>query len=96
MRAVVVVLLAGLLAGCGGGGSDASTCAEYAADVRELIAETSTAADVQDFLDDTEELVVDLLLASRGDEAAGTPCAEAVLEASFVVADRSFAEEVSP
>lgn len=71
------------------------SCREYAADVEAAIAETTTAAELERFIDETESLVTDLLLESAGDEAAAQPCADAMLEALFVMAERGFSEQLT-
>jgi len=85
--ALVVALV---IAGCGGG-SKASTCSEYADELREVIASTTSPEAIQDFLTDTEEDVAKLLLAA-GNTADGQECANALTEAFVTIADRGFAQ----
>ena len=46
-------------------------------------------------LDATESEVAALLLQAQGNESAAQPCADAVLEALFAVAEREFSDEFS-
>lgn len=85
---ILVVLLVGA---CSAGGSKASSCSEYAADVREVIDTTSSPEAIEDFLANTEELVARLLL-EAGDTPDGRRCANAVTEAFLTIADRGFAQ----
>lgn len=88
-----LVLGAALVAGAcslpGSSSSDASSCAEYASEVRALMATTTNADEVNDFLNDTEEHAARLI---QKDPGNGQPCADALLEALFTAADREFAE----
>lgn len=88
--AASLLAVALLAAGCSGG-TDATTCAEYAADLRQVIASTDNADELQAFLDDTESAVARLLIDSRGSPDARL-CADAVLEATFTIADRAFSQ----
>ncbi|MBT8203191.1 MAG: hypothetical protein KJO17_08925 [Acidimicrobiia bacterium] len=90
-RTAFVALVAVVAASCNPA-SDAGTCREYAAEVGELIRETSTAGEIQDFLNATESHVAELILAERNSPDAEL-CAEAVLEATFTAADREFSEQ---
>ena len=75
LRLAVVAIL---VASCGGDAAPAS-CAEYAADLRQK-AETLTAEEMSNYIDDTAEQVARLL---QSDPADGEVCATAVLEALF-------------
>jgi hypothetical protein len=91
MKIVASLLAAALLAAGCGGGRDATTCAEYATDLREVIASTDSADELQAFLNDTESAVARLIIDSRGGPDARL-CADAVLDATFTIADREFGQ----
>lgn len=91
MKGVASLLAGALLAAGCSGGTDATTCAEYAADLRQVIATTNNADELQAFLDDTESAVAKLIIDSRGSPDASL-CSEAVLEATFTIADREFSQ----
>jgi hypothetical protein len=75
--ALVVVVLVG--ASCGGTTSS-SSCAEYAAEVREMIDSGASADALSSFVTDTEEHVARLM---ADDPDSAGPCVEAVFEAMF-------------
>ena len=75
-----LVALSCLITGCSLFGS-ADSCEEYAEDVRALIETNPSAAEVERFLDETEETVARLI--SRNPDAA-EPCVEAVFELTFI------------
>lgn len=74
-----VVCMALVFAACGGGGSRAANCSEYAADLRSKTADM-TSDEVSRYIDDTADRVAHLIQADRQD---GQICADAVLEALF-------------
>jgi hypothetical protein len=91
MKTVASLIAATLLAAGCSGGTDATTCAEYAADLRQVIASTTSADELEAFLDDTESDVAKLIIDSRGSPDARF-CADAILEATFTIADRGFSQ----
>ena len=78
IRSMVVVIA--LVAASCGGATSASTCMEYAAEVRDLIALGASADELSSFVNDTDEHVARLM---SNDPDRAEPCVEAVLEAMF-------------
>lgn len=75
----MLVVLAVVAASCGGTTSS-SSCAEYAAEVQDMIASGASADDLSAFASDTEEHAA-RLMADDPDNAG--PCVDAILEAMF-------------
>lgn len=74
-----VVVFATVLAACGGGGTSAANCSEYAAELRTATADM-TSDEVSRYIDDTAEDVARLIQADQQDAEV---CASAVLEVLF-------------
>jgi histidine ammonia-lyase len=74
----VAITLALLVGSCGG--SRASNCAEYAAEVRQHVEQAESAEELMDWLQDTSEHAAKLIQASP---QQAQPCADAILEATF-------------
>jgi len=75
----MLVVLAVVATSCGGTTSS-SSCAEYSAEVQDMISSGASADDLTAFVSDTEEHAA-RLMANDPDNAG--PCVEAVLEAMF-------------
>lgn len=75
----MLVVLAVVATSCGGTTSS-SSCAEYAAEVQNMITSGASADDLSTFVSDTEEHAA-RLMANDPDNAG--PCVEAILEAMF-------------
>lgn len=76
---IFAVVMAIVSAACSGG-SAASSCAEYAGEIDDLIASGASAEELSAFIDDTEEHAARLIAADT--DNAG-PCVEAIMEAMF-------------
>ena len=76
---LLLAVLALVAASCGGTTSS-STCAEYAAEIQDMIASGASADDLSSFVSDTEEHVAGLI---SNDLDNAEPCVTAVLEAMF-------------
>ncbi len=87
MRTPRLCLAIALLAAACGGGSQAATCSDYAAEIQTLLDGSTSGGDVEQFLEKTEEHVAHLMME---DPDRATPCVEAVLEATFHVGFEDF------
>lgn len=86
MRTTLLSLLLALVAAsCGG--SQASNCTEYAAEVRHEMENADSAEDLMRWLEDTSEHAARLI---QSDPDNAEPCAEAMLEAMFTAGVREF------
>ena len=74
-----LIVLALVVSSCGATTTSAS-CAEYAAEVQDMISSGASADDLSAFVSDTEEHAA-RLMADDPDNAG--PCVEAILEAMF-------------
>jgi len=75
----MLVVIAVVATSCGGTTSS-SSCAEYAAEVQDMISSGASADDLSAFVSDTEEHAA-RLMADDPDNAG--PCVEAIVEAMF-------------
>ncbi|MDJ0665105.1 MAG: hypothetical protein QNJ75_11125 [Acidimicrobiia bacterium] len=80
VRIIVLTLLL-LAAGCSQG-SRAGSCAEFAAEVDDLLAREVSASELEAFIQDSEERVAELM-AAKPERAE--PCVTAVMEAMFTI-----------
>lgn len=81
MRQLLIAALPFVLAlGSCGGATSASTCAEYAAEVEQIIQSGADPEEIEQFLEDTGEHVARLI---TDDPDRAQPCADAVLNALF-------------
>jgi len=78
LRILMIALLL-LSTGCSQG-SRAGSCAEFAGEVNDLIARDVPAAELESFIQDSEERVAKLIAA---DPDRAEPCVTAVMEALF-------------
>jgi hypothetical protein len=79
-RVLAAALPLMLLLGSCGSGSSASTCDEYAAEVRELVDSDAGPEEIERFLEETGEHVAKLI---TDDPDRAQPCADAVFNALF-------------
>ena len=76
---LTLVVFAVVVASCGGT-TTSSSCAEYAAEIQDMISSGASADDLSSFISDTEEHAA-RLMANDPDNAG--PCVDAILEAMF-------------
>ena len=78
-RTVLTIVLALLAGSCSGSGG--FNCEEYASELRLMIERDAPAAEIETYLESTEEEVARVLI-DRPEDAG--PCVDAVLEATFM------------
>jgi len=76
---LTLVVFAVVVASCGGT-TTSSSCAEYAAEIQDMISSGASADDLSSFISDTEEHAARLM---ANDPANAGPCVDAILEAMF-------------
>lgn len=80
MRVRILLILVLLLAAGCSQGSQASSCQEFAIEVDDLLARDASVAEIETFIQDSEERVAKLISA---DPDRAEPCVTAVMEAMF-------------